>query len=92
MGAEPSGRPHYITGGSSASDHVARYWRNVPTAGTRTGSSSVRLRHDKSVCNTQAAIEGLRHEPEAKFDKDRAELQQKQVETQGKIDEIATNI
>ena len=45
-----------------------------------------------STRDTQAAIEGLRQELQTKFHQDQAELQQKQVETQGKRNKIAYSI
>ena len=45
-----------------------------------------------SVQNIRAEIETLRAELQANFDKDRAELQQEQLKTQGQMAGISENI
>ena len=66
------------------------------------GAMSQRLEHELetvasgtvtvSMQNTRVAIEGLCTKLQAKFDKDRAELQQQQLKTQGQMNEISTSI
>ena len=91
MCAKPSGREDACDGGSGGCKRVAHRWGDVPTIGIGIGRRCIRRSHDKRG-NTEAAIQGLRKELQAKFAQDQAGLQQQQVETQGKIDDVAASI